>query len=393
MAVFKNEYIYRISLALTAGVGAGAAISPPGAAGGPAGAMAGCGPGGLIGGPAAPYAAAGLLMAVLAAALPALATRLPDNRGRNTCPDTSPNRDITQSWRNSGLLWTAVFFILGLFCYFSRVAILPSIPDRTYFSTAGETLTGAIESIPFRDSNNNALILALLKGDRSGLARQTIADFRNAGAAHMLALSGMHLGIIYLILNRLLFFLGNTPPARKTRYALITLLTLFYTLMCGAGASLVRAWLFILLNSLSRILDRPQPPGQIFCVALLLHLIARPESICEVGFQLSYLAMAGIVFIWPEMRTWMDSRIWDALALSISCQMFTAPLTLLYFGTFPKYFLITNLVAAPLMSIVMTCGIIATAASALSLEWSLLYTICEKPITLLCRLLENIAAL
>lgn len=388
MTRFKDEYIYRISLALTAGVGAGAAISPPGAAGGPLGGLAG----GAGCGPAAPYAAAGLLMAVLAAALPALAS-LPGNGYRSNGLEISPDQDIPQSWRNSGLLWTAVFFLLGLFCYFNQAVVLPSVPDYAYFNRAGKTLTQAIESIPFQDSNSNALILALLKGDRTGLARQTIADFRNAGAAHMLALSGMHLGIIYLILSRLLFFLGNTPPARKTRYILITLLTLFYTLMCGAGASLVRAWLFILLNSLSKILDRPQPPGQIFCVALLLHLIARPESICEVGFQLSYLAMAGIVFIWPEMRTWMGSRIWDALALSISCQMFTAPLTLLYFGTFPKYFLITNLVAAPLMSIVMACGIIATAASSLSLEWPLLYTVCEKPIILLCRLLGNIAAL
>lgn len=388
MTRFKDEYIYRISLALTAGVGAGAAISPPGAAGGPLGGLAG----GAGCGPTAPYAAAGLLMAVLAAALPALAS-LPGNGYRSNGLEISPDQDIPQSWRNSGLLWTAVFFLLGLFCYFNQAVVLPSVPDYAYFNRAGKTLTQAIESIPFQDSNSNALILALLKGDRTGLARQTIADFRNAGAAHMLALSGMHLGIIYLILSRLLFFLGNTPPARKTRYILITLLTLFYTLMCGAGASLVRAWLFILLNSLSKILDRPQPPGQIFCVALLLHLIARPESICEVGFQLSYLAMAGIVFIWPEMRTWMGSRIWDALALSISCQMFTAPLTLLYFGTFPKYFLITNLVAAPLMSIVMACGIIATAASSLSLEWPLLYTVCEKPIILLCRLLGNIAAL
>ncbi len=385
MGVFRDEYIYRISLALTAGVGAGAAISPPGAAGGPFGATTGFGP-------AAPYAAAGLLMAVLAA-LPALTARFPDNGHRIICHSRSRKQDISHSWRNSGLLWTTVFFLLGLFCYSNRTVVLPSITDRTYFSKAGETLNGVIERIPFLNGKSNALVLALLKGDRTGLDRQTISDFRNAGAAHMLALSGMHLGIIYLILSRLLFFMGNTPPARKTRYALIALLTLLYTLMCGAGASLVRAWLFILLNALSRILDRPQPPGQIFCVALLLHLVARPESICEAGFQLSYLAMAGIVFIWPEMRTWMESRIWDALALSISCQMFTAPLTLLYFGTFPKYFLITNLVAAPLMSIVMACGITATTAQALSLDWPLLYLICEKPIAILCRLLENIAAL
>lgn len=358
MASFKDEYIYRVSLALTAGVGAGAVI----ASSETVGSM----------GPAAVCIAAVVLMTVLAAAMLSISGT---------------------SRRNSPLLWTVLFFLLGLFCYSNRSVISTTVTERERLRGAGDALTEAIESIPFRDCNSNALILALLKGDRSRLDRQTVSDFRNAGAAHMLALSGMHLGIIYLILSRLLFFLGNTPPARKTRYVLITLLTLLYTLMCGTGASLVRAWLFIFLDCLSKLLERPQPPGQIYCVALLLHLVARPDSICEIGFQLSYLAMAGIVFIWPVLRTWMSSRIWDAMALSISCQMFIAPLTLLYFGTFPKYFLITNLVAAPLMSVVMAAGIAATAASSVGLDCPLLYSLCEKPVTLLCGLLGNIASM
>ncbi|MCQ2166574.1 MAG: ComEC/Rec2 family competence protein [Bacteroidales bacterium] len=365
-----DEYIYKISLAVTAGVGAGAAAMPPGAAGGALCAQAGV---------AAPYAAAGLLAAVLAALLPLLT-------GHSIRKSGSP-------LPGSGIFWTAVFFLLGMFCYFNAAVIYPTVNERRYFAKASDALTVAIEDIPFKDEGSNALVLALLKGDRSHLDRKTTADFRNAGAAHLLALSGMHLGIIYLLLGRLLSVLGNTPAVRKSRQALTVLLTLSYTLMCGAGASLVRAWLFILLDSLARILDRPQPPGQIFCTALLLHLVARPECICEIGFQLSYLAMAGIVFIWPRVRTWMESRIWDALSLSISCQLFTAPLTLLYFGTFPKYFLVTNLIAAPLTSLVMTGGIVATAASAASLQCPVLYLICEKPVTLLCTLLGNIASL
>lgn len=358
MASFRDEYIYRISIPVTAGVGAGAVIAH----------LAAVGRSGLV----AVCIAAGLLMAILTASMLLISGT---------------------SWRNSPILWTVVFFLLGMFCYCNRSVISPSAPAREYLSGPAEILGSAIEDIPFNDKGSNALVLALLKGDRSRMDTQTVKNFRNAGAAHILALSGMHLGIIYLALSRLLLFLGNTRPARKTRYALTTVLTLLYTLMCGAGASLVRAWLFILLDSIARILDRPQPPGHIFCAALLLHLVTRPESICDIGFQLSYLAMAGLVFIWPGIRKWMDFRIWDTLSLSISCQLFTAPLTLLYFGTFPKYFLITNLLAAPLMTVVMACGITATAASAASLEWPVLYAICEKPVTALCWLLGNISSL
>ena len=221
-----------------------------------------------------------------------------------------------------------------------------------------------IEHIPFRDKEDNALVEALVIGDRSRLSQGTKRDFRTAGAAHMLALSGMHLGIIYLVINRLLCLMGNSIPARKARNLIVTAVCGLYTLLCGAGPSLVRAWLFIALNEGASFLNRPQDPRQVFCAALTLHLIFRPESIMDMGFQLSYLAMVGIVFVWPVMREWYRAKglgrsIWDAATLSISCQLFTAPLTYFHFGTFPVYFLITNLAGSLLMSLVMASSLAA----------------------------------
>ena len=298
------------------------------------------------------------------------------------------------------LLWEAVFFLTGFLCYATSHAVIRPAGVGQCIGGASERIAFIIDSIPFHDKENNALAKALVLGDRSGLSRATVSDFRKAGAAHLLALSGMHLGIIYLAINKVLLIFGNSIPARKIRNITTICLCGLYTLLCGAGASLMRAWLFIALNEAAKFLDRPQPPRQIFCSALTLHLIFKPRSIGDIGFQLSYLAMVGIVFVWPWMREWYKAggigrKIWEAASLSICCQLFTAPLTLIYFGTFPKYFLITNLVASPLMGVVMGCGVVALciAAAAAGGACGWVFSACEAPFEALRTLLGLIAGM
>jgi len=131
-------------------------------------------------------------------------------------------------------------------------------------------------------------------------------------------------------------------------------------MMTGAAPSLVRAFLFILLNESARLLPgRQRRPLNIFCTALIIQLACKPEVIRSLGFQLSYLAMLGIQLLYPRLDAWYPSpgpgrrdplrRIWSAMALSCSCQLFTAPLVWLRFGTFPRYFLLTNLGGLPLL--------------------------------------------
>lgn len=266
--------------------------------------------------------------------------------------------------------WTCIFFVIGLSCACTRFALCPP-PRGDALSSQKEMMIDAIMDIPWDDSADNALSAALITGDKSGMEKEMVGDFRKAGAAHMLALSGMHLGIIYLIISKIMSLLGNSVTMRKVRNIAIIILTGIYTLACGAAASLVRAWLFIFLREGGLALGRRQKPQNIYCTALSLHLAMRPESITGIGFQLSYLAMAGIVFLWPHVRKWYDGdkdsiggKIWDSATLAICCQAFTMPLTMYCFGTFPKYFLITNLAAAPLVTLVIISTLVAVVCSA-----------------------------
>lgn len=220
-----------------------------------------------------------------------------------------------------------------------------------------------IARIGFSRPQTGAMLTALLTGDRSGLSPDVVAAFRASGASHILALSGLHLGVIYLILRRGLSILGNSIAARRIRYSLLIILSAFYTLMAGAGPSIVRAFLFIFLGETATLLNRRRSPVRILLAALTIQLALSPDSIKSVGFQLSYLAMCGIVFLFPKISAIYNERgpikkIWDIVSLSVSCQVFTAPLSWFYFRSFPKFFLLTNLLTMPLTSLVMAVSIL-----------------------------------
>lgn len=222
------------------------------------------------------------------------------------------------------------------------------------------SLEATIDAIPFQSSDTSALIKALLTGNRESLPAHISEAFRASGASHILALSGLHLGMIYGILVKALGILGNSPCARIIRSVLITASCGFYTLATGAGPSITRAFLFILLGEAGRMTGRDHSLGTILASALLIQLSFAPLSAGSVGFQLSYAAMAGIAFIypriiglWPERPSGPLRWIWKSAAISISCQLTTGPVAWHYFGTFPQYFMLTNMTALPLTGMII----------------------------------------
>ena len=255
------------------------------------------------------------------------------------------------------------FTLLGAFCALTDA--FPGADTATFLErwTAAwaDRLRAFIDSIPFPSAGTAPLLKALLTGDRSGLSPETVRVFRESGGAHLLALSGLHIGILYLLLSKLIWPLGNSLPARRVRYGLIVLAAGLFTLMTGASPSIVRAFLFIFLTETARLACRPQDPVRILSTALLIQLVLTPSAIASVGFQLSYLAMAGIFLLFPVLDGWYPKssrfdpvrKIWEAAALSISCQVFTGPLAWLHFHTFPTYFLLTNLLALPFTTLLM----------------------------------------
>ena len=273
-------------------------------------------------------------------------------------------------------------------------------------------LKSLIDGIPFNDRDSNAMITALITGDKSGLPAHVGESFRISGASHILALSGMHLGVIYVILARTFSTFGNSPRAVLLRSSLVVAVSGYYTMMTGAGASIVRAFLFITLNEAARCTGRKRTPANVFCTSLMIQAALSPEVLESAGFQLSYLAMAGIYVLYPKMRSWYretepsgnslsrrmtryfsPKRLWDTAAMSISCQIFTAPAVWYHFGTFPPYFLISNLIAIPLSSLIINLSIPVIILEAAGICPEFLIRADEAAIKALCGSLEIVSGL
>ena len=268
-------------------------------------------------------------------------------------------------------LYPLLFFFLGFFCFCSD-AMLPGriLPDDITGlpARAAELLRGHIHAIPYRDSSSAALVCAVLTGDRSMLDSGLTASFRSSGASHILALSGLHMGLVCGLARQGTMILGNSPAARYFRCALCCGFALFYTVATGASASAQRACIFIILSELSAVSQRRRSqPSQKLNAALTLQVALRPRVITTPTFQLSYMAMAGLVFLNPVLQGWfpkpvtkagarlnIPKKIWEITAMSLSCQIFTAPVAYLHFGSFPKYFLLANLIALPLTSVTVS---------------------------------------
>ena len=274
----------------------------------------------------------------------------------------------------------------------------------------GIRMQNIIDSIPFSSARTNALLKALLTGERSTLSPELTEAFRDSGASHILALSGLHLGIIYGIFSKVLFFMGNSVAGRRMRSAVIVILCGFYTLATGAGPSIVRAFIFILLGEAARMTGRLHSLRQLLMASLLIQVIIDPLSVRSVSFQLSYAAMAGIAFIYPWLRDFWPSGeagddsygralvramrwVWNSAALSISCQLATGPLAYLYFGTLPQHFLLTNLISLPLTGFIIPCALASLVLSGLGWCPTFVVSVTEWLTSLLTLSLEIIASM
>ena len=241
-----------------------------------------------------------------------------------------------------------------------------------HISGFAPTMGNAIDSVGFSSPDTSVILKALIIGDRSDIPPHITEAFRSSGASHILALSGLHLGIIYGIISRTLSILGNTQHAQVIRSVSICVMCGLYTLAVGAGPSILRAFLFILLGETARMTGRFRSIGTVLMTALMIHLTVDPKAIREIGFQLSYAAMAGIAFIFPWLKGfWPETSgkgdpiywIWKTAAMSVSCQLATGPLAWFYFGTFPVHFLLTNLIALPLTGLIIPSAMLTIALS------------------------------
>lgn len=315
-----------------------------------------------------------------------------------------PNR---REWHSLSVLALIIMAAAGcgfLIGFTHRITSVSSSPDMTVIpdriTALGAKMRHGIAALPFADSSSNALISALVTGDRTGLDKDITSTFRESGASHILALSGLHLGIIYGIISAIVSLMGSSMPARRLRYGLIVISCALYTAATGAGPSITRAFLFIFIGETARLTQRYSSTALTLMSALTIQLAFSPGSAGNIGFQLSYAAMAGIAFIFPWLKGfWPDGKgglmkwIWNSAALSIACQITTGPLACLYFGTFAKHFLLTNLLALPLAGLVIPASLLTLALHSAGLCPDFLLTATETLIRIMTGCLKTIATM
>ena len=214
-------------------------------------------------------------------------------------------------------------------------------------------------TLPAGNSNEVAIAKALAIGDKSMLSAALKSQYKASGAMHLLALSGLHVGVVYAFLSAVLSILGNSPVAKAVKRTVIVASLWAFALVSGLSSSICRAATMITIYEICGILGAERNMLRALAISALLICMFNPDAPFAIGFQLSYCAVIGIYFLYPRLKALLAARslpmkyIWNTLALSISCQAATAPLSFLYFGTFPKYFMVTNLVAIPLSSAAM----------------------------------------
>lgn len=209
------------------------------------------------------------------------------------------------------------------------------------------------------DEDAYAFIAAITLGYKAYLSDDLQEAFRASGTAHVLAVSGLHVGIIYLIINLLFSFLGKTGNLFMLRQWLVLLLLWGYVFMTGMSASVIRAAIMITIFCLGSIQHQRGFTYNTLAASAFLILIFRPMSLFDVSFQMSFGAVFAILFFQPKMQSLYNPQnrvmkyIWDLFTVSTAAQLGVFPLTLYYFGTFPTYFFITNLLVVPIAGIIL----------------------------------------
>ena len=256
--------------------------------------------------------------------------------------------------------------------------------NRTQFlklSNASSSLVGI--SAKFRNKIQKALltynfkkdefavISALLLGQRQGVSKELLTDYAGAGAIHILAVSGLHVGIILLILSFLFRPLEKFKYGSYLKAFCIVLCLWMFAFIAGLSASVVRAVTMFTFLAVGHSLQRKKVVEFSLISSMLFLLIVKPMLLFDVGFQLSYLAVFGIIWLQPKLaaiykpKFLIAKKIGQLITVSIAAQVGVLPLSIYYFHQFPGLFVLSNLVIIPFLGAILIGGIAVICMSLL----------------------------
>lgn len=233
-----------------------------------------------------------------------------------------------------------------------------------------------------------AVLAAMTLGDKSSLSDRLKEDYSVSGASHILALSGLHLGIIYAILS--LIFLRRRWQIASQVLILLAIWT--YVFIVGMSASVVRSAVMITVYSFVSLLNRNKMSLNTLAVVAVVILIVNPLYLYDVGFQMSFAAVFFIILFYRPVLNLMPGcvmgipvirQIWQMMSVSLAAQIGVAPLIAFYFGRFSCYFLLTNIIVVPAATIILYGAVLMAALSFVPYLQTLLSALLLKVVVLL----------
>ena len=248
------------------------------------------------------------------------------------------------------------------------------------------------------DPEEISIINALLLGQRQDISQETFNNYRDAGAIHILAVSGLHVGILLFIINLVLAPLNRIKKyGKKVKLILAIVLLWSFAIIAGLSPSVLRAvTMFSFLAIGIQIRSKTSTYNSLF-ISLFILICFNPLLVFSVGFQLSYTAVFSILWIQPiienkyKPRFYITKRLWSILTVTIAAQLGLLPLSLFYFHQFPLLFFVSNLIILPFLGVILGFGILVILLALLNALPEFIANLFGKCIYLINLIIEWIA--
>jgi len=214
-------------------------------------------------------------------------------------------------------------------------------------------------------TEESSIVMALVLGSKSNLDPSLRNAYANTGSLHVLAVSGLHVGLLYAFLIFIFKFSSEKSRVLKwIKFSIALIVIWSFTFISGAAPSVIRASTMLSLLLIAKNIQRFPNTYNIIAFTAFCMLIYNPWQLFDVSFQLSFLALLGIVFFHSRLyrswyiKNWLGDKIWMLTALGISAQLGTFPIAIYYFHQFPIYFWLTGIFVVPFASVILGLGIL-----------------------------------
>lgn len=285
-------------------------------------------------------------------------------------PALNPNQmDYAEYLRRRGIGWT-IYLPAGSFRTLNKKAHTTLLPRPARVSQKADSVLRAY----LGGGESYGLVKAMLLGRRDDLGPDLLQSYASAGAIHVLAVSGLHVGVLFLLLSLSLGWLKKWCWGRGVYVLSIVALLGTYALITGLSPSVVRASLMCAVLAIAQTVNRKHHSLNALALSAFLILLLDPLSLFSVGFQLSYAAVAGILLLYPLGKNLISSRfrvvnwLWQISLIGLAAQLFTFPISVFYFHQFPTYFWLVNPFVISLTSVLIysALGVVACGSFMLS---------------------------